>query len=331
VRVDQFYQSRRDDWQTLSHLLDRCQQGTVQLLPQDVSRLGRLYQAATSDLALAQRDFPSHKVTSYLNQLVARAHAVIYRGEPVGRRRLLHFVTSGFPRAYRQTFPFILAAMLLFVLPALAAALITNWQPHTAQWLLPAGAQDLISSIEEQELWTDIPVYQRSYASSFIMQNNIQVAFLAFSSGILAGLPTLWIMIFNGLLMGALTGLTIHHGVGFELWTFVIGHGIIELTTIFIAGGSGLMLGWSVLRPGLMSRRDALTIAARRAVRLVIGCVPLLVVAGLIEGFISPAENIPWAVKWAVGLGTGILLYGYLLFADRGQLVQHGRSGSSVS
>jgi uncharacterized membrane protein SpoIIM required for sporulation len=332
MRVDQFYQSRRGDWQTLSQLLDRCQKGIVQLSPQDVDSLGRLYHAATSDLALAQRDFPSHKVTLYLNQLVARAHAVVYRGEPMAHRRLLHFATTGFPQAYRQTLPFFLVAMLLFVLPALGAGLIINWQPHTAQWLLPAGSQDVIPSIEDQELWTDIPVHKRPYASSFIMQNNIQVAFLAFGSGILAGLPTLWIMVFNGLLIGGLTGLTAHHGIGFELWTFVIGHGTIELTMIFIAGGSGLMLGWSVIHPGLMSRRDALTAAARRAVLLVIGCVPLLVLAGLIEGFISPAENVPWAAKWAVGLGTGILLHCYLLFAGRGDRpAQGGRPGARAS
>jgi hypothetical protein len=124
-------------------------------------------------------------------------------------------------------------------------------------------------------------------------------------------------MILNGLIIGGITGLTAHYGIGFDLWTFVIGHGVIELSVIFIAGGSGLMLGWAVIQPGLLSRRDALTIAARRAVRLVIGCVPLLVVAGLIEGFVSPAEAIPWPVKWGVGLGSGLLLYGYLLLAGR--------------
>ena len=149
------------------------------------------------------------------------------------------------------------------------------------------------------------------------MRNNIQVAFLAFGGGVLLGLYTVWIMIFNGLILGGITGLTAHYGVGFELWTFVIGHGVIELSTIFIAGGSGLMLGWAIIRPGLMSRRDALTIAARKAVRLVIGCVPLLVIAGVIEGFISPAEGIPWSIKWGIGLGSGLLLYAYLFLAGR--------------
>ena len=166
--------------------------------------------------------------------------------------------------------------------------------------------------IERQELWIDVPVNERPYFSSFIMQNNIQVTFLAFGGGMTSGLLTIWIMVFNGLLLGGLTGLTAHHGVGFELWTFVIGHGVVELTVIFIAGGAGLMLGWAILQPGLRRRRDALTLAAQEAVKLLIGCVPLLVIAGLIEGFISPNEQLHSLVKWGVGLGSGLLLYGYL-------------------
>jgi uncharacterized membrane protein SpoIIM required for sporulation len=318
MRVDQFYESRQADWKALAQLLDRSQGGGIQRFsPEEIDRLGRLYRAVTSDLALAQRDFPGHKVAIYLNQLVARAHAVVYRGEPMAYNRLLRFVTAGFPRAYRQAFPFILVAALLFLLPALIAGVGTAWQPEAARWLLPVEAQELIPTIERRELWVDIPVYERPYASSYIMQNNIQVSFLAFGGGMLAGLLTIWAMIVNGLVFGGIMGLTAHYGVGFELGTFVIGHGVIELSTIFIAGGSGLMLGWAMIHPGLMSRRDALVVAARRAVRLVIGCVPLLVMAGVIEGFISPAEGIPWPVKWAVGLGSGVALYAYLLLAGR--------------
>ena len=317
TNADLFYQSRQADWKALSQLLDRSRGGIRQLSPEEVESLGRLYRAATSDLALAQRDFPTHRVTTFLNQLVARAHALVYRGEPIAHRRVLRFVTAGFPRAYRQASPFILVAALLLVLPALAAGLATVGQPRTATWLLPAEVQDLIPSIEKGELWTDIPIEERPYTSSFIMQNNIQVAFMAFGSGVLAGLPTVWVLFYNGLLLGGITGLTAHYGIGFGLWTFVIGHGVIELSVIAIAGGAGLMLGWALVNPGLLSRRDALATAARRAVRLVIGCVPLLVIAGLIEGLVSPAETIPWPAKWAIGLGSGVLLYSYLLLAGR--------------
>jgi uncharacterized membrane protein SpoIIM required for sporulation len=114
-----------------------------------------------------------------------------------------------------------------------------------------------------------------------------------------------------------LLGLTTYHGIGFELATFVIGHGVIELTVIFMAGGSGLMLGWALLRPGLMRRRDALALAARKAVQLLGGAVPWLAAAGAIEGFISPNEDLPWMVKWSVGILSGVLMYSYLFFAGR--------------
>jgi len=131
------------------------------------------------------------------------------------------------------------------------------------------------------------------------------------------GLLTLWVLFMNGLIIGTLTGLTAFHGIGFELWTFVIGHGVIELTIIFIAGGSGLMLGWAILKPGLLRRRDALAQAAQKSVYLLLGAVPWLVVAGTIEGFISTSETIAIPIKWTVGLVSGILLYGYLLLAGR--------------
>jgi uncharacterized membrane protein SpoIIM required for sporulation len=232
-------------------------------------------------------------------------------------RRLGHFATTGFPRLFRETWIFTFIAAIFFILPALTSGLVTYLRPGSATLLLPPEAHRLIGIVENKELWIDMPVEERPYISAFIMRNNIQVSFLAFASGLTAGLLTLWVLFLNGLIIGTLTGLTAFHGIGFELWTFVIGHGVIELTIIFIAGGSGLMLGWAILRPGLMRRRDALAAAARRAVYLLLGAVPWLVVAGTIEGFISPNENIPIPVKWIVGIGSGILLYSYLLLAGR--------------
>ncbi|MEM7032145.1 MAG: stage II sporulation protein M [Chloroflexota bacterium] len=317
MQAEDFLKARQSDWERLNELL-RTSQSTIQALsPEQVNDLGRLYRATTSDLALAQRDFPRHQVTQYLNQLVAQAHTTVYQSEPLNTKRIVHFITTGFPQTYREILPFTVVAATVFILAGLLSALSTTWMPETARWIVPAQAQGMIDYIERQDLWTDIPIEERPYASSFIMQNNIQVSFLAFASGILMGILTLWIMAFNGLLLGGITGLTIHYGIGFELWTFVIGHGVIELSVIFMAGGAGLMLGWSLIQPGLHRRRDALAIAARKSVKLIVGCVPLLIIAGLVEGFISPADGIPWPVKWGFGLLSGVLLYTYLLFAGR--------------
>ncbi len=317
MNVDEFYQSRKQEWELLSNLIERAQKDTRHLSTADIERLASLYRATSSDLALARRDFPRHRITQYLNQLVARTHAVLYQGEPLAWNRIVDFALRGFPRLFRETFTFTLASFLLFVIPAFASGFSTLSSPKSAVWLLPAEVQDLIPIVEDKELWIDIPIEERPYASSFIMQNNIRVSFLAFASGVTAGLLTLWLLVNNGLIVGGLLGLTSHYGVGFELATFMIGHGVIELTVIFISGGSGLMLGWAILQPGLMRRRDALMIAAQKAMRLLGGAVPWLVVAGTIEGFVSPSETIQWPVKWTVGIVSGILFYSYLFFAGR--------------
>lgn len=317
MNPDQFYHDRQEVWQRFAHLLERSQKSLQQFSPKEVTHLGQLYRTVASDLALAQREFPNHRVTIYLNQLVAQGHAVVYRGEPLAMRRLRRYFTHGLPQVFRQTAHFTLVAALLLCLPALLLGLVVYADPEAARVFLPANVQQLIPLVEQQELWVDIPVTERPYFSSVIMTNNIRVSFMAFAGGMTAGLFTVYIMVFNGLLLGGLTGLTAHHGVGWELWHFVIGHGVIELSTIFIAGGSGLMLGWAIINPGLLSRRDALMLAARKALYLIVGCIPLLIIAGLIEGFISPNDNIPPLLKWAVGIGSGLLMFAYLLLAGR--------------
>lgn len=313
----QLLRQRRHDWQRLSDLLELAQRDARKLTTQQVEELSRLYRAATADLALSRRDFPEDDVTRYLNQLIARGHATIYQEEPLALNRLRRFARSGFPRAFRRLLPYFLVSAALFIIPGLLIGLVAGWNPRAAQQLLPPQVQELVPIIEEQNLWTDIPVAERPYASAFIMRNNIQVIFLSFAGGVLLGLFTLYILVLNGTLIGGLTGITAHYGVGFELWTFVIAHGVIELSVIFMAGGAGLALGWALIRPGLLSRRDALSQAARLSVRIVVAAVPLLVIAGLIEGFISPNETIPWFVKWLVGLVSGVALYSYLLLSGR--------------
>ena len=317
MNVKRFVDSRQHDWKVLTQLLDKSQKNIEHLSPEEVKHMGVLYRAVTSDLALAQRDFPRERTTLYLNQLVARGHAILYQSEPLAIKRIINYVRFGFPQTFRATWPFFLISFLLFMVPALITGYLMSSDPEYAFWLMPAQAEQLIPILEENELWIDVAPNERPIFSSFIMTNNIRVAILAFAGGAAAGLFALFVLVNNGFVIGGTFGLAGAYGLGFDLFTFAIGHGVIELTTIFIAGAAGLQLGWGIINPGLLNRRDSMVLSARVAMKLIVGCIPLLIIAGIIEGFVSPNDSIPVVAKWLVGLITGLFLYGYLLFAGR--------------
>jgi uncharacterized membrane protein SpoIIM required for sporulation len=314
MNASEFVKGREADWQRLEALINRRQA----LGPAEVRELGRLYRAVISDLALARRDFPGQRVTLFLNQLLTRAHGTIYRRDTSDLGQLAHYFTRQIPQTFRQTARFTLAATLLLFLPAVIGYYAAFARPQSADMF---GLAEQRAILSEQQTWTDVPVEERPYASTFIMSNNIRVAILAFGGGITFGAFTVYVLVTNGLILGAVMGLAAHYGMGEALWTFVIGHGVIELSIIIISGGAGLQLAWVLLNPGPYTRRDALTLAARRAVALAILAVPALVCAGLIEGFISPAPG-PLLLHAAVGLGSGALLFAYLCFAGHSRAEQ---------
>lgn len=297
-------------------LLQQAGADPRRLSAQELDELGLLYRSLTSDLALAQRDFPQQQVTRYLNQLVGRAHTLIYRGEPLRRRQLTHFYQRGFPQLYRALLPYTIAAFVLFLAPAVAALWAVAVNPDWIYVIEGPAIADLVAQVEQGELWTEIAPGVRSAASSLIMTNNIQVMFLTFAGGLTAGLLTFWVLLSNGMHLGAIFGLLIVHDLAWGLAEFIVAHGVVELSVIFLAGGCGLYVGDGLLRPGLASRKDLLIQRTRIGVQLILGSVPFLVAAGLIEGFLSPSAA-PWWVKAAVGALSGAALYAYWLGAGR--------------
>lgn len=312
----QLVEQRYAQWEQLEALQARARSATATLAPDEVETLGRLYRHATADLALAQRAFPHHRVTVYLNQLVSRTHATIYRERPLTWQALAGFYRVGFPRLYRSLLPFTSVAFLFFAAAALLAFFLVWRAPQTLLVLQGEGIAPLIEQVEQGELWTEIAPTARSAAAGLILTNNIRVMFLTFAGGMTAGLLTLWVLVSNGLGMGGIFGLLQAHGMANGLATFVVAHGFIELSVIFLAGGCGLAMGDALLRPGLLSRRDALIVRARQGVQAILASVPLLVLAGLIEGFVSPS-GLPFWFKLGVGLATGAALHLYWLRAGR--------------
>jgi uncharacterized membrane protein SpoIIM required for sporulation len=174
----------------------------------------------------------------------------------------------------------------------------------------------MLDTIERREMWTHSILPMKPLASAGITANNLSVSILAYASGILAGLGPCYILLVNGLLLGVL-GAVIHEaGMSVALWSFVAPHGTLELPAIFIAGAAGLMIGHSLVVAGDRPRGECLVEAGRQSLRLFGGVVPLLIVAGAIEGFVSPT-GLPPAIKFMVGASLAVLLAAYLALAGR--------------
>ena len=313
--IEQFIESRRPRWERLEKLLQSLEKGKGRnLQPSDLPDVGRLYREATADLARLQAfqheaALPD-ELLDYLNHLVARAHGQIYRSPTPGWTQLWRFLRSTFPQTFRATAPWTLSALAIFLL-AFTYGFVAGLVDDT---FIPLVAPPhLIQQVEGGKVWFDSILAVRPLASSKIMTNNISVTFLAFALGITFGLGTVYIMAFNGLLLGTLAALCHLHGLSVDFWSFVLPHGVIELSAIFIAGGGGLFLGSALIVPGDLSRKEALIQRGRKSVQLILGCIPLLIVAGVVEGFFSPAHLPPWIKFLTAGL-LFVLLLCYLMF-----------------
>jgi uncharacterized membrane protein SpoIIM required for sporulation len=316
--LERFVGERQGDWSRLEMLLANARGSNLRgLSADDLEEMTHLYLVAASDLARARRDFPGDRVVSYLNRLVSSAYATVYSAPGVSWKDVGRWYAGGFPRLFRATAGYFLLAALLFFGTGILSFVATISYLPAAQVLLDSNTYQTISSYAERgELWTEMPGPQRPTYSTLIMTNNIQVAILAFAGGMVLGLLTVYVLVMNGVQLGAIFGIVTHYGLGWRLLTFVTGHGFIELSVICLAAGAGFMLTDALIRPGMLTRGEALRVAAQRAVQLLLGGASLLVLAGLIEAFVSPSSLPNW-VKFSVGVTTGLLLYGYWLFVGR--------------
>jgi len=318
-----FVTRRRPRWERLEALVHFLEQGAFQRLKvSEIRELGRLYREAAADLArlqtLRQENSLPGELEDYLNQLVARTYGQIYRNPPPTRSRLWVFLRSTFPQTFRKSLPWFLAALGLF-LCGFAYGLTASL---TDEAFIPLVVPPhIIQKVENGKVWFDSILAVKPLASSMIMTNNITVSFLAFALGMTFGVGTVYLMLFNGLLLGTIAGLCHNHGLDGPFWSFVLPHGVIELTAVFIAGAAGLLLATALFLPGDLPRKEALIYRSREAGRLVLGCVPLLVVAGIIEGFFSPVPLSLW-LKFTASGCLLLLLIRYLFSSAASSEVQ---------
>jgi uncharacterized membrane protein SpoIIM required for sporulation len=314
--LDKFINKRKNNWQRLEDLLSLVESATLRgLSREEIRELGQLYRRAASDLAIARAEARDPKLVNYLNSLVIRAHGQIYRAQNQGFGLIKNFFLRDFPQTFRKTWVFTAISFLTFALSAILAFAAT-WQ--NIDFAETIGTYDIRYEVEDGRRWWLELNKGNQIGSAAILTNNIMVTFYAFSYGAFFALGTLYIVGMNGAFLGSIFAICyqLNAPFGNDLLFFVVAHGVIELSCIFICGGAGMMIGYSILVPGDLSRIEALKKSGVEAVKVVVGCAFLLVIAGIIEGFISPAAINP-AIKVGIGLTTGLAMYSYLLFAGR--------------
>lgn len=302
-------EKRRPHWLRLEQLVALSGRGSIASLKStELQELALLYRQSASDLATVREDPASKQLAVYLNQLLGRAHNLIYMGRKASRRGIWTFYKDIYPQVFRQTFPDTLVAFVLFLAAGIAGFLMGLADPSFTRHFL--GPQ-MIQTIERHEMWTHSIVTVKPLASSAIMTNNISVAFSTFALGITAGIGTVWMMLLNGLMMGVVAVACWREGMSLPLWSFVAAHGVLELPAIFIAGGAGLGIAKGLLFPGSLPRRESLVRAGAQSVRLLLGTIPMLLVAGVVEGFVSPTD-LPASLKFLLAGALAVLLVLYL-------------------
>lgn len=314
--TDRFINQRKNAWQRLEDLLKLLDTASLKRLRrEEVRELGRIYRRTASDLAIARAESRDPRLVNYLNSLVIRAHGRIYRAESHGWKRILQFFTRELPQTFRRAWRYTLLSFSVFMVFATLSFIGTRYDPEFSELV---GVQPAFRemNIETKTRWWENLNGQNQVGASAIMTNNIQVTIYTFAFGALAGLGTLFYLAYNGANIASVLALTYRAGFGNDLVTFMVGHGVIELSCIFISGGAGLLIGSAMIMPGNLTRADALKTRGMEAVRLMIGVALLLVVAGTIEGFISPAPIDP-RIKYTVAVLTGAALYSYLLLVGR--------------
>jgi uncharacterized membrane protein SpoIIM required for sporulation len=314
--IEKFINDRRNNWEELESLLNLLDKMPLRKLSrEEIRELGRLYRRVTVDLAIARAESKNPLVIDYLNNLAIRAHGKIYRTEHDFPNLIKRFFIDDFPNTFRETFNYTFFAFLIFTATAILSFFLAY---HDYTFIQAAGLEGIrYNALNNIKWWEQINLANQ-LASSQIMTNNISVAFMAFAYGAFLGIGSVYILSFNGMIIGGVFGIcyATNPSFGNELATFVVGHGVIELSCIFISGGAGMMIGHSIIVPGNLRRMESLKIAGIKAIKLIFGCAFWLAIAAAIEGFVSPSYLPAW-VKIFVGVSSGVIMYSYLFLVGR--------------
>jgi uncharacterized membrane protein SpoIIM required for sporulation len=304
---NQWLHKRRPYWERLAKLLAQADAGRLNRLTRaELQETALLYRQVASDLSTLRQDPTARTYTEHVNQLLARAHHIIYSSRGTSFRSIFLFLRDEYPALVQRRIQYVLLSLGITLFGALLGTILTLARPQFMRQMLGPA---MVATIERHEMWTHSVVTVAPAMSGFLMTHNLSVCFLAFASGILFGVGPIYLMFINGLLLGVVSAACQQHGMSLDLWSFVAPHGSLELPSIILAGAAGLRLGRGVIFPGIYRWRDSVTMAGVEATRMVAGTTPLLVMAGTLEGFFSPSSAPVW-----LKFGVGGMFFSLLLF-----------------
>jgi len=315
-----FESRHQPQWQAFAEQLTQLEQGKTKA--DELADFPHHYRRLCQHLALAQERGYSSYLVDPLQQLALRGHQQLYRHRSQLAANVLSFLLADFPRLVREQWRFVLIASLLFFGSLVGIALLVYLFPELIYSIVSPQQVAEMQSMYDLDASRLGRVAERASSEDWMMfgyyvMHNIGIAFQTFAAGLLFGLGSVFFLIFNGLIIGAISGHLTEIGYGQTFWSFVIGHGAFELSAIALAGAAGLQLGWALIAPGHLTRGESLRLAARKSVQMLCGVMLFLLIAAFIEAYWSSTTAIaPW-VKYLVGAGLWLLVATYLTFAGR--------------
>ncbi|MBS0420339.1 MAG: stage II sporulation protein M [Proteobacteria bacterium] len=317
----QFEERYQAEWNELESALDRLLQR--KRAPKNApavqgERVALLYRRACEHLALARaRSYPAYMLDQ-LERLTANAHQVIYQRREFGVASVRRFLAEDFPRTVRADARYVWLSAALLYIPTLIIGWLVYRRPDLILSVVDARTAAMFDQMYSDSATAVGRAAQGDWAMfGFYIRHNIGIAFQCFAGGLFAGIGTLFYLIYNGALFGAVAGYLTMRGHGPTFWSFVVTHSAFELTAIVLSGAAGLKIGHALVMPGRLTRMQSLVEATRNCAPVVAGAAVMLLAAAALEAFWSSASWLPHAVKYTVAAGCWIAVLGYLTFQGR--------------
>lgn len=305
MREAAFIKQNKDKWTKFENVISN----NIQIAPDELSEL---YLEITDDLSYAQTFYPKSNTSSYLNMLAYKAHQKIYKTKRESSYRLINFFTKEFPLFFYKYQKQLLLAFLVFFVFAILGVISATQDETFARIILGDAYIDMtLSNIEKGD---PMAVYKQQTEMDMFLGitiNNIRVALLAFTLGVLLGIGTVYIVMSNAIMLGVFQYFFYQEGLFWESMRTIWIHGTIEISVIIVAACGGLVMGRGILFPGTYSRLKSFTMGVKDGLKIVVSTIPFFIIAGFLESFVTRHTGMPdWlAIFIIVGSLTLILFY----------------------